>query len=72
VGQFEAEIWEEVLHIMSDKGLFVFPTHEEVWSRNKSKLLELNSEQFYTVTLPHISASNCPTESFVTRMLAKM
>ena len=35
---------EELLHRMSDKGLFVFPTHEEVWSRNKSKLLELNSE----------------------------
>ena len=44
VGQFEAEIWEEVLHIMSDKGLFVFPTHEKVWCRNKSKHLELNSE----------------------------
>ena len=29
---------------MSDKGLFVFPTHEEVWSRNKSKHLKLNSE----------------------------
>ena len=35
---------EELLHRMSDKGMFVFPTHEEVWSRNKSKLLELNSE----------------------------
>ena len=29
---------------MSDKGLFVFSTHDEVSSRNKSKLLELNSE----------------------------
>ena len=29
---------------MSDIGLFVFPTHEEVWSHNKSKLLQLNSE----------------------------
>jgi sulfite reductase beta subunit-like hemoprotein len=35
---------EELLHRMSDIGLFVFPTHEEVWSHNKSKLLQLNSE----------------------------
>ena len=35
---------EELLHRMSDIGLFVFPTHEEVWSHNKSTLLQLNSE----------------------------
>ena len=35
---------EELLHRMSEKGLFVFSTHEEVWNHNKSKLLELNSE----------------------------
>lgn len=27
---------------MSDRGLFVFPTHDEEWSHNKSKLLEVN------------------------------
>ena len=38
---------EELLHRMSDKGLFVFPTLEQVWGHNKSKLLELNS--FYPI-----------------------
>jgi signal recognition particle subunit SEC65 len=33
---------EELLQRMSDRGLFVFPTHEEEWQHNKSKLLELN------------------------------
>lgn len=28
---------------MSDRGLFVFPTHDEEWSHNKSKLLEVNN-----------------------------
>lgn len=27
---------------MSDRGLFVFPTHDEEWFHNKSKLLEVN------------------------------
>jgi len=32
----------DLLTRMSDKGLFVFPTHAEVWSHNKIKLLEVN------------------------------
>lgn len=27
---------------MSEKGLFVFPTHQQVWDHNKIKLLEVN------------------------------
>lgn len=33
---------DELLKVMSDRGLFVFPTHDEEWSHNKSKLLEVN------------------------------
>jgi len=29
---------------MSDNGLFVFPTHEEVWTHEKGKLLEANKQ----------------------------
>jgi hypothetical protein len=27
---------------MSEKGLFVFPTHQQVWDHNKIKLLDVN------------------------------
>lgn len=33
-----------LLQKMSDNGFFVFPTHEEVWTHNKGKLLEANKQ----------------------------
>jgi hypothetical protein len=31
-----------LLNDMSEKGLYVFPTHQQVWDHNKIKLLEVN------------------------------
>ena len=31
-----------LLNDMSEKGLFVFPTHQQVWDHNKVKLLKVN------------------------------
>ena len=35
---------DNLLKEMNEKGLFVFPTHSEVWSHNKLKLMEVNKE----------------------------
>ena len=35
---------ENLLKRMSANGLFVFPTHQEVWTHNKSKLIEVNTQ----------------------------
>jgi hypothetical protein len=32
-----------LLNDMSEKGLYVFPTHQQVWDHNKIKLLEENT-----------------------------
>ena len=32
----------DFLSRLSENGLFVFPTHEDVWGYNKMKLLEIN------------------------------
>lgn len=42
VEQPQKKYGDEFLKVMSDRGFFVFPTHDEEWSHNKSKLLEVN------------------------------
>lgn len=38
VEQPEKKYGDELLKVMSDRGLFVFPTPDEEWSHNKLKI----------------------------------